>query len=169
MKISVAKNAHLEAWKQTILQQAVDAAVIAAAQLGDVPPALGPVTVAQFLLESGWGQSGLSKKANNYFGMKARDGDPAITLPTHEVVHGQDVTVAAKFRRFDSMADCFAAHAKLLCDAPAYAKARTHGDDPIAFAHALTGVYATDPQYGAKLEAIMRDRGLLETFGFAAV
>lgn len=28
------------------------------------------------------------------------------------------------------------------------------------------GVYATDPLYGSKLVSIMRDRGLLETFGF---
>ena len=48
-----------------------------------------------------------------------------------------------------------------------YASALAHPNDPIAFARALTGVYATDPQYGDKLIAIMRDRGLLETFGYA--
>ena len=46
-----------------------------------------------------------------------------------------------------------------------YAAALAHPTDPIAFGHALTGLYATDPEYGAKLERVMRSRGLLETFG----
>lgn len=165
--MDVAKNANLEVWKVQALQQAIDAAEAAKATIGDgYVPGVEPVQVAQFLLESNWGQASMGD-AHNYFGIKALPGQPTVEVTTHEVEQGVSVQQQAGFRKFDSMADCFVAHAELLCTKPAYAAARTHGGDPIAFAHALTGVYATDPQYGAKLESIIRSRGLLETFGFA--
>ena len=165
-----AKNANLESFKLTALQQAADAAEIAAKEIDDYPPALTPVTVAQFLLESNWGRSGMGD-ANNYFGIKARAGEPFVMKDTTEFVNGKPVKVQQPFRRYESMADCFADHARLICNRTSngkkiYAKALASPNDPVAFANALTGVYATDPQYGSKLVAIMKDRGLLETFGF---
>jgi flagellum-specific peptidoglycan hydrolase FlgJ len=170
--INAAKNAHLEPWKRTALAQACDAAEAAAALVDHYPPALTPVTVAQFLLESDWGRRGMHD-ANNYFGIKARAGEPSVTLETTEFVNGKSVVVQQRFRKYGSMAESFADHARLICERvnskgqKIYAAALAHSSDPIAFANALTGVYATDPQYGAKLTSIMRDRGLLETFGYA--
>jgi flagellum-specific peptidoglycan hydrolase FlgJ len=169
--ISVTKNAHLDDWKRTALQQACDAAENVAALVSDYPPALTPVTVAQFLLESDWGRRAIGE-ANNYFGIKARNGEPSITVTTTEFVHGQPVKVPQQFRKYESMAESFADHARLICDRTSngkkiYAAALGHPSDPIAFARALTGIYATDPQYGDKLVAIMKDRGLLETFGYS--
>ena len=166
------KNATLESWKRAVLQQALDAAERAAGEIPDCPPALVPVTVAQFLLESAWGRAGMGD-AHNYFGIKARDGEPFVTRSTTEFVNGRPVQVQARFRAYGSMAECFADHAQLICrrarpnGKKIYEAALAHRDDPCAFARALTGVYATDPQYGEKLVAIMRDRGLLESFGFA--
>jgi len=169
--ISTVKNAKLEDWKRTTLQQACDAAESVGPLVSDYPPALTPVTVAQFLLESDWGRHGIGE-ANNYFGIKARDGEPAVTVYTTEYVKGKPVKVLQQFRKYDSMAESFADHARLICDRTSngkkiYAAALGHPSDPIAFAQALTGIYATDPQYGDKLIAIMKDRGLLETFGYA--
>ena len=90
--IDATKNANLEAWKRSALQQAVDAATTAASQLADYPPALTPVTVAQFLLESDWGRRGMGE-ANNFFGIKARTGEPSVTLETTEFVNGKPVKV----------------------------------------------------------------------------
>lgn len=166
------KNQRLEPWKRDTLQQAIDAAAAAAADVANCPPALVPVTVAQFLLESGWGRSGMGD-AHNYFGIKARDGEPFVVKATTEFVDGCAVQTRARFRAYRSMAECFADHAALLCTRcrpdgrKLYAAALAHPDDPCAFARALTGLYATDPGYGEKLVAIMRDRGLLESFGFA--
>lgn len=165
-----AKNVNLEAFKRTALQQAADAAEVAAQLVDDYPPALTPVTVAQFLLESNWGRSGMGD-ANNFFGIKARPGEPFVLKDTTEFVNGKPMTVQQPFRRYATMAECFADHARLICNRMSngkkiYAKALETPNDPIAFANALTGVYATDPQYGSKLVAIMKDRGLLETFGF---
>jgi flagellum-specific peptidoglycan hydrolase FlgJ len=165
------KNANLEPWKRNALQLAIDAAEVAAAQIPDCPPALVPVTVAQFLLESNWGKSCMGD-AHNYFGIKAREGEPFVTKTTTEFERGVERKVEARFRAYGSMAECFADHARLLCRRTykdgrrIYAAALQHPDDPRAFARALTGVYATDPAYGQKLVSIMESRGLLETFGF---
>jgi flagellum-specific peptidoglycan hydrolase FlgJ len=168
--VSSAKNANLESFKLAALQQAVDAAETAAKNVDDYPPALTPVTVAQFLLESDWGRHGMGD-ANNYFGIKARDGEPSVMLPTTEYVGGKATLVQQPFRAYASMAECFADHARLICNRTSngkkiYAAALANPNDPIAFANALTGLYATDPLYGQKLVSIMRSRGLLETFGF---
>lgn len=169
--IVASKNGNLEPWKRDALQAAIDAAATASTQHPGTPPALAPVTVAQFLLESNWGKAGMGD-AHNYFGIKARPGEPSVAESTTEVVRGQPVRVQATFRAYDSMAACFADHASLICDrarpdgTKVYAAALAHPDDPGAFARALTGVYATDPQYGDKLIDIMQSRGLLETFGF---
>lgn len=168
--LNSAKNANLEPFKLDALQQAADAAEIAAKDVDGYPPALTPVTVAQFLLESDWGRRGMGE-ANNYFGIKARDGEPSVMLSTTEYVKGKPIQVQQPFRAYASMAECFADHARLICNRTSngrkiYAAALEHPDDPIAFANALTGVYATDPSYGQKLVSIMRSRGLLETFGF---
>lgn len=147
----------------------------------DGPPALAPVTVAQFILESDWGRAHMGV-ANNYFGIKASDTpnplQPVVTRQTREFIGGRWTTVFSKFKAYDSMAACFQDHARLICEGAwkhgdragtlIYADALSHPDDPIAFAHALTGVYATDPDYGAKLEQVMRENDLLTEFGFSA-
>jgi flagellum-specific peptidoglycan hydrolase FlgJ len=166
------KNAHLEPAKKSALAAAIAAAEEANKEVAGAPAALMPVTVAQFLLESNWGAAAMGT-AHNYFGIKARDGEPFVEKETWEHVGGKDVKVVAKFRAYSSMAECFADHAKLICNRTSngqkiYRNALAHGNDPIAFAHALTGVYATDPGYGDKLVNIMESRGLLESFGFVS-
>ncbi|HEY4304520.1 MAG TPA: glucosaminidase domain-containing protein [Gemmatimonadaceae bacterium] len=169
--ISVAKNANLDAWKRVALQQACDAAEGVSGLVSDYPPALTPVTVAQFLLESDWGRHSITD-ANNFFGIKARDGEPFVAVETTEFVNGKPVKVVQNFRKYSSASESFADHARLICERTSngkkiYSAALGHPSDPIAFAQALTGIYATDPEYGNKLVAIMRDRGLLETFGYS--
>ena len=164
-------NKNLEPWKQDMLQQAINWTA-AAAELVPQPPALAPVTVAQFLLESGWGQHDAGG-AKNYFGIKARETEPFVMVPTHEYVGGRYITVMAKFKKYESAVESFIDHAKLITTRKSsgtnrfiYAKALAHPNDPIAFANALTGVYATDPEYGSTLTAVMKSRGLLKTFGY---
>ena len=57
------------------------------------------ITVAQAALESAWGNSQLSRRAHNYFGIKAHGGLPWIELPTHEFEGGRLVRVAAGVAR----------------------------------------------------------------------
>ncbi|RRA01912.1 glycoside hydrolase family 73 protein [Burkholderia cepacia] len=114
-------------------------------------PAL--VTFAQWAQESGWGKKMSGK--NNPFGIKARSGEAGTDVVTHEVIGGKRVKMVQRFADYDSLADAFSAHARLLANGKPYANARAHRDDPFAFADALTGVYATDPKYGSKLKKIM--------------
>jgi flagellum-specific peptidoglycan hydrolase FlgJ len=46
-------------------------------------------------------------------------------------------------------------HGKLLATGSPYRAAREVVNDPDRFADALTGVYATDPQYGTTLKWVM--------------
>lgn len=170
--IRVERNKNLEPWKRAALVTAIAAADAAALATPGYPRALKPVQVAQFLLESNWGKADMG--AFNYFGIKAREGEPFVAKTTHEVIKGKTIEIVAKFRAYKSMDECFSDHAKLLTSrkrasgALIYATALSTPNDPVAFARALTGIYATDPAYGDKLETIMKGRGLLETFGFAA-
>jgi flagellum-specific peptidoglycan hydrolase FlgJ len=81
-----------------------------------VPPS---VTVAQAILESGWGKTGLAREFNNFFGIKANQFQFAARdyceFPTHEVENHMMKVVLGRFARYATPADSFAAHAALLC------------------------------------------------------
>lgn len=119
------------------------------------------VSLAQFALESGWGKH-MPPGSNNPFGIKAVGGQAAVDVPTHEFVHGHMITETQPFAVFSSIAAAIDAHARLLASIPAYAAARAKLPDASAFAMALTGVYATDPNYGAKLCSLIRASGLAQ-------
>ena len=112
------------------------------------------ISLAQWALESGWGRH-MPPGSNNPFGMKARPGDPFVTVRTREQDRdGHDYFIEAAFRKFRSIAEAFDAHGELL-NKPVYAKAREALPDPDKFADALTGVYASDRGYGKALKAVM--------------
>ena len=117
------------------------------------------VTIAQAILESGWGGSELATRANNYFGIKcAAVASPhqigCIDKATWEHLNGNDVTVTASFRRYASMRDSFLDHGLFLTK-PRYAAA-FKAATPDEFAHEIWQAgYATDPQYPAKLVRLM--------------
>ena len=76
--------------------------------------------------------------------------------PTQEFVNGQAVTRRFRsFRVYHSMAQSIEDHGRLLATGGPYRQSMTLIHDPNAFASSLTGVYATDPGYGAKLISLM--------------
>lgn len=64
--------------------------------------------------------------------------------------------ITAPFRVFDSLTEAFDQHGDLLHHHPRYAAARTHENDPDAYAEALTHTYATESTYGSDLKTVMR-------------
>ena len=76
---------------------------------------LASITIAQAALESDWGQSELSQKYNNLFGVKGTGTNSAM-MTTKEYVNGQWITVKASFAVYPSWAASIAAHTKLLVD-----------------------------------------------------
>lgn len=80
---------------------------------------LPSITVAQAILESGWGQSKLSKDSNNIFGIKADnswDGE-SIEVMTSENYNDK---IKAKFRKYNSITDSIKDHGKFLSENKRY-------------------------------------------------
>jgi peptidoglycan hydrolase-like protein with peptidoglycan-binding domain len=113
------------------------------------------VTVAQAILESGWGCSNLTRVANNLFGIKGTGPAGSVTCPTQEFVDGRTVDTTAKFRAYHCWAESLEDHGRLLATSHYYTRAMAQTNDARAFAHALNGVYATSPIYSKKLVSIM--------------
>ncbi len=138
--------------------------VIAAAQAVDhkwrVPAA---ITIAQWALESGWGEH-TPAGSNNPFGIKARPGKPFVEAMTREVLNGVSVHLPQRFRAYRDLAEAFDDHGRLLAQGGAYARARGYEhhtpDDDDRFGQALQGTYATDTHYGALLHAVMAGSAL---------
>jgi flagellum-specific peptidoglycan hydrolase FlgJ len=126
---------------------------IAAEQRYGIPAA---VTIAQAIDESGWGQSELATADHNLFGIKGAGPAGRDTRPTREYENGAWVTRNAPFRVYHNIAESIDDHGRLLATGAAYQHAMASRHLPDAFATALTGVYATDPDYGPSLIALMR-------------
>ncbi len=114
------------------------------------------MTIAQAIDESGWGRSELATQDHNLFGIKGAGPAGSVELPTQEYINGQWVTVNAPFRVYYNIAESIADHTELLATSGYYQRAMADRAVPDAFANDLTGVYATDPDYGANLIALMR-------------
>jgi len=133
--------------------------IIAAAQESNRQTGIpASITLAQFGLESGYGRH-MPPGSNNPFGIKARPGEPFVEQATWEQDRsGRKYLVKARFRKYGSLAEAFADHARVLQN-PAYAHARA-ARSSAEFADRLTGVYATDHQYGAKLKSVIHHNNL---------
>ncbi len=114
------------------------------------------VTIAQAIDESGWGQSALAIRDHNLFGIKGTGPAGSDALPTREYENGRWVTVTAQFRVYHNVAESIADHSKLLATGPSYQHAMANRHHADAFATNLTGIYATDPEYGSNLISIMK-------------
>jgi flagellum-specific peptidoglycan hydrolase FlgJ len=126
---------------------------VAAQQRDGVPAS---VTIAQAIEESAWGQSSLAATYHNLFGIKGTGPAGSVTLPTQEYENGSWVTVDAQFAVYHNDAESIAGHTELLATSGYYVRAMADRAYPDAFANDLTGVYATDPDYGANLIALMK-------------
>jgi flagellum-specific peptidoglycan hydrolase FlgJ len=142
--------------QQAFIDQIAPGAKVTQQRYG-VPAA---VTIAQAIDESGWGQSGLATRDHNLFGMKGTGPAGSDLQPTQEFENGQMVSVSASFRVYRDIAESIEDHGKLLATSGYYTHAMAQRHDPNSFAAALTGIYATDPQYGAKLVSLMRQYDL---------
>ena len=160
--------------REQFLEQAI-AAAQASSKASGLPAG---ITVAQAALESAWGSSELSRRANNYFGIKAHGKHPSIEMPTVEyaidgsagATPAQRPTnvgcspmperVRAKFAAYADMAECFNCRDRLILNGSVYAETRACAHAPEAFARALAKHWATDPKYAEKLLRIYRENNL---------
>ncbi|MFC4336325.1 sporangiospore maturation cell wall hydrolase GsmA [Salininema proteolyticum] len=125
------------------------------------------VTLAQAVLETGWGESALAVEDHNIFGMKCfgSPGDFAVGCRDYGTFEctpsGSCENQDATFRAYRSIADSYRDHGELLSGWSRYAQAMAHRGDPKRFARELQKAgYATDPKYADKLIGIMGDWNL---------
>ncbi len=133
---------------------------------------LASVSMAQFILESGYGKSELAQNANNVFGMKcslsgntwsglAWDGKSKYTKQTREQnADGSYETITADFRKYPCIEDSIADHSAYLLGAKNGSKLRYAGlkgckDYKKAAQIIKDGGYATSLTYVEKLCSII--------------
>jgi hypothetical protein len=118
------------------------------------------VTVAQAILETGWGKHTVGE-AKNLFGIKGRGPAGSVRAPTREYLNGKWVTVDADFAKYDSFEQSITEHARFFLRNRRYARALQVKDDPDAFAREIHKAgYATVPDYASALIALMRQHNL---------
>ncbi|ANZ95982.1 putative peptidoglycan LysM binding protein [Brochothrix thermosphacta] len=112
------------------------------------------VLIAQAILESGSGSSGLSANYNNYFGIKGSYQGQTVVLQTQEYVGSKLITINDGFKVYPSPTESIEDYYGLFTKSAwsqnhysAFINAKNYKDA----ANALTGKYATDINYGAKL------------------
>ena len=133
---------------------------------------LASVSLAQFILESGYGKSELAQNANNLFGMKKSlsgnswsgstwDGKSVYTKKTQEQhTDGSYETITADFRKYPCIEDSIADHSSYLLGAMNGNKLRYDGlkgctDYKKAVQIIKDGGYATSLTYVEKLCSII--------------
>ncbi len=116
------------------------------------------IIMGQAILESNWGDSGLSSQYNNFHGLKAGSTWQGATTPglsTKEEENGKMIDIKDSFRAYASPAEGIAGYFDFI-STDRYAEARSHADDPRAFIQALKDAgYATDSKYVAKVLGIV--------------
>ena len=124
---------------------------------------LASLTIAQAILESGWGTSELATKANALFGIKAdaRWSGKAYSKDTKECYDGVTyTTITALFRAYDSWAESVADHSAFLLANKRYAAVVGERDYKAACKAIKAAGYATDPGYPQKLIGLIEKYGL---------
>ena len=117
------------------------------------------VTLAQGILESASGQSELSRKGNNHFGIKATQS--WLSQGGAYLVYTDD-RPNEKFCRYASVADSFEHHSLFLRANSRYDKLFTLApDDYVGWTRGLQEAgYATSNKYAASLQAVIKSQGL---------
>lgn len=127
-----------------------------AIKLRDTYQILPSITIAQAILESDWGDSQLTTKYNNLFGVKGDSPDNTKQMTTQEYIDGKWQTVTARFRAYPSYDASLLEHAQLFHKGTSWNPEQYEhflaADNYQAAAQALqTDGYATDPGYATKL------------------
>ncbi len=126
---------------------------IAEMQRSGVPAA---ITLAQGMLESGFGESELCKKSNNHFGIKCKEEW------TGDKVYHDDDSKQECFRAYPSASESYKDHSEFLKSRPWYGF--LFKLDPTDYEGWATGLkkagYATEKDYASRLIKIIKDFNL---------
>lgn len=147
-------NARSQQFIQSVAQGAIDG--------WNQYSVLPSITVAQAILESGWGQSSLSTSAHNLFGIKGSYNGHSVVMRTREVYGGRSVYVNANFRAYANNSESVTDHGRFLNVNSRYRNLL--GDtNYVSVANKLRqDGYATDPSYANSLINLVRTYNLTQ-------
>lgn len=131
-------------------------AVLQAARKAGASEPEALLMASQWALESGWGKSQSGK--NNFFGIKAKPGQPGTMVKTWEDYGSGPVTEYAKFRDYATPEEGLRDRLKLTAQ-PRYRGVKSAQTAAEAIEAVKRGGYATDPSYVSKLISILRGQG----------
>lgn len=127
---------------------------------------LPSISIAQAILESDWGRSGLATKANNLFGIKGNYQGESVTVPTKEYVNGEFITVNDEFRKYPSWNVSIEDHGGFFTSTNWRVENYKHVVGETNYKRAAQALseagYATDPDYANKLINIIEQYKLTQ-------
>lgn len=123
---------------------------------------LASLTAAQAFIESNKGNSGLTQKANNLFGIKGSYKGQSVTMLTTEYYNGVAQKVNAAFRKYPSWAESIADHSAMFNRMSRYANLRGETDYKKACTNVKNDGYATSPTYTQTLISCIEKYRLYE-------
>ena len=120
---------------------------------------LASLTIAQAILETGWGKASVG---NNIFGIKAGGSwtGGSVSARTREWNGKAYVTITAAFRAYASIAASIEDHAALLAGNSRYKNIIGCTDYKQVCRYIQADGYATDPGYASKLISLIEQYGL---------
>ncbi|EAF3980601.1 GW domain-containing glycosaminoglycan-binding protein [Listeria monocytogenes] len=126
---------------------------------------LTSVTLAQAILESNWGKSGLSTSANNLFGIKGSYEGSSVSMGTQEFSSGKAYHTQADFRKYPDKKASLVDHAQLFVNgvsgnANLYSAVIGETNYKEAAYAIQEAGYATDPAYAEKLISTIENYNL---------
>lgn len=124
---------------------------------------LASITIAQAILESGWGESGLTRSANNLFGIKCGSswkGKRQTATTAEYDGSGHRYMTNADFRKYDTLDDSVEDHGDFLSGNKRYAKVIGEKDYKKAAQALKDAGYATDPNYPKLLISLINQYNL---------
>jgi flagellum-specific peptidoglycan hydrolase FlgJ len=157
------------------LKEFAEAALQSAKALG-MPPRFADVSLAQAILESGWGKT--VSGDNNVFGIKFDHFNVLgfRNIVTHETIHGVSQQQTLAFQNYASVTECFQDHARIFLTgalAPKY-KAWVHGG-AVSVTDLITAIsppsqppnYATALDYKKSLSDILQMNAVVQALAAA--
>jgi flagellum-specific peptidoglycan hydrolase FlgJ len=119
---------------------------------------LASVSIAQAILESGWGEH---SPCNNLFGIKANGWKGAVqTLATTEVIKGKTVHIMDTFRAYPTLEASIEDHGAFLVQNIRYKNIIGQKNFKLACQYLQTDGYSTSPYYAQTLISLIEKYGL---------
>lgn len=126
---------------------------------------LASLTIAQAILESGWGTSALARKSNNLFGIKGKGAN----YKTFEYINGKRVDIVDSFKVYPDWETSVIDHSNLFLRLSRYQNLIGERDYKTACKKVYEDGYATAPNYTEVLINIIEQYKLYQYDAYSGI